>query len=93
MKEIYRYPDLIPGTLVRRYKRFLVDVQMPDVNGLEASQLLRARGHKDLPIIAMTTNAMKGDRDKCLAAGMTDYISKPIKREVVYEMLRKWVVG
>jgi CheY-like chemotaxis protein len=43
-----------------------------------------------VPIIAMTANAMQGDRDMCLAAGMDDYITKPIKREQVFEILQKW---
>jgi len=46
----------------------------------------------NIPIIAITANAMTGDREKCLASGMDDYIAKPIKREVVFEMLKKWVI-
>ena len=46
----------------------------------------------NIPIIAITANAMTGDREKCLASGMDDYITKPIKREVVFEMLKKWVI-
>jgi CheY-like chemotaxis protein len=45
-----------------------------------------------IPIIAITADVMKGDREKCLAAGMNDYIPKPIKREVVFDMLKKWVI-
>ncbi len=44
-----------------------------------------------IPIIAMTANTMEGDREKCLEAGMDDYIPKPIKREVVFDMVEKWV--
>ena len=51
---------------------------------------LSARSER-VPIVAMTASAMKGDREKCLEVGMDDYIAKPIKREVVYEMINKWV--
>ena len=46
-----------------------------------------------IPVVAMTANAMKGDREKCLEAGMDDYVAKPIKREIVFGMLEKWVFG
>ena len=49
-------------------------------------------GFDTIPIVAMTAHAMKGDREKCLEAGMNDYIPKPIKREVVFEVLEKWVL-
>jgi len=74
------------------YDVILMDVQMPELNGLDATRLLRAKGFTSIPIIAMTAEAMQGDREKCLAAGMSDYISKPIKREAVFEVLKKWVI-
>jgi len=70
----------------------LMDVQMPKLNGLEATKELRNKGFKKVPIIAMTANAMKGDKEICLAAGMNDYIAKPIKREIVFKVLNKWVI-
>ena len=69
----------------------LMDVQMPEMDGLTACRTLRKAGFTDVPIVAMTANAMKGDREKCLDAGMNDYISKPIKREVVFEIIEKWL--
>ncbi len=69
----------------------LMDVQMPEMDGLEATRQLRDRGFADIPIIAMTANAMVGDREICLQSGMNDYISKPIKREVIFEVLNKWL--
>ncbi len=75
-----------------KYDIILMDIQMPDINGLDATKSIRAKGFTQIPIIAMTANAMKGDREKCLESGMNDYISKPIKREIVFEMLQKWVI-
>ena len=69
----------------------LMDVMMPEMDGLEATRSIRDAGFNDLPIIAMTAGAMEGDRARCMEAGMNDYMSKPVKRELVYEMLEKWV--
>ncbi len=75
-----------------KYDIILMDIQMPEMNGIDATLMLREKGFDTVPIVAMTANAMKGDREKCLDAGMNDYISKPIKREVVFDMLQKWVM-
>ena len=76
----------------KNYDIIFMDIQMPELNGLDATKMLRDKGFSDVPIVAMTANAMKGDREKCLESGMNDYISKPIKREVVFEVLRKWII-
>ena len=72
------------------YDVVLMDVQMPELDGLEATRRIRARWpDRKLHIIAMTANAMAGDRDACLAAGMNDYISKPIDPRVLAEALAR----
>jgi len=69
----------------------LMDVQMPEMDGYEATRQIRKLGYTSIPILAMTANAMKGDRELCLEAGMNDYITKPIKRDIVFNMLDKWL--
>lgn len=74
-----------------KYDTILMDVQMPEMDGHEATRQIRKLGFTDIPILAMTANAMKGDRELCLESGMNDYITKPIKRDIVFNMLDKWL--
>jgi PAS domain S-box-containing protein len=69
-----------------------MDVQMPEMDGKQATEKLRELGFTDIPIVAMTAHAMKGDREMCIQAGMNDYTTKPIKRETVFEMIDKFIV-
>lgn len=73
------------------YDCVLMDVQMPVMDGYEATREIRKLYNaKGLPIIAMTANAMGGDKEKCLAAGMNDYVSKPLRIKSFFETLNKW---
>jgi two-component system sensor histidine kinase/response regulator len=74
------------------YDLIFMDVQMPEMDGKAATQTLRRLGFDDVPIIAMTAHAMKGDREMCLESGMNDYITKPIKRETVFEKINRYVL-
>ena len=87
----------------------LMDVQMPEMDGMEATETIRRSeeqlragdelagktkpGGRHIPIIAMTAYAMEGDRERCLAVGMNDYIAKPIKREIVFKVIEKWILN
>ncbi len=74
------------------YEVILMDVQMPEMDGLEATRRIRGASGDQSVIIAMTANAMQGDRDECIQAGMDDYISKPIMLEIVVNVLEKWAL-
>jgi len=78
-------------TSPENFDLIFMDVQMPEMDGIEATQAIREKEFDTIPIVAMTANAMKGDREICLKAGMNDYIAKPIKREIVFEILEKWI--
>jgi CheY-like chemotaxis protein len=70
-----------------------MDIQMPEMDGMKATQAIRNKGFDTVPIIAMTAHAMKGDREACLEAGMDDYVTKPIRRETVFQMMDKWIIS
>jgi two-component system sensor histidine kinase/response regulator len=75
-----------------KYAAVLMDMQMPEMDGLAATRAMRSDpALHDLPIIAMTANAMKSDLDACLAAGMNDHITKPIDRKALVQTLRRWL--
>ncbi len=75
------------------YSMILMDCQMPELDGLEATRRIRRleeSRHSGIPIVALTANAIKGDREQCLAAGMDDYLSKPLLMEDLQTVLNRW---
>jgi two-component system, sensor histidine kinase and response regulator len=75
----------------REWDLVLMDMQMPVMDGLEATACIRKLANRaGLPIIAMTANAMQRDRDRCLAAGMNDFVTKPVDPEELFKVLMKW---
>jgi CheY-like chemotaxis protein len=70
----------------------LIDIMMPEMDGYETMQQIRRRGHLcEVPLIAVTAKAMKGDRQKCLDAGASDYIAKPVDIDLLLALLRVWL--
>lgn len=78
----------------QRFALVLMDCRLPLVDGYEATRRIRLLPHgAQVPIIALTANALQGDRERCLAAGMNDYLSKPFKRTELQHVLRRWLSG
>jgi CheY-like chemotaxis protein len=86
--EVIKTLETIPYDLV------FMDVQMSEMDGYEATKKIRdvksSVLNHNIPIIAMTANALKGDREKCLDAGMNDYVSKPISPDSLLRVINKW---
>jgi PAS domain S-box-containing protein len=85
--------EVLAALSLKQYELILMDCHMPIMDGYQATnEIRRIEGiNQDIPIIAMTANAMQGDREKCLEAGMNDYISKPIDDKELQSMLARWL--
>lgn len=88
--------DGVQAALEQSFDLVLMDCQMPDIDGYEATRQIRqweamqGPAHGRVPIVALTAHAMQGDREKCEAAGMDDYLSKPCSAQALFEMLQRW---
>ena len=86
--------EAVNMTAAKTYDIVFMDMQMPVMDGLEATKAIRQREEKlnqnRLTIIAMTAHAMGGDRESCIAVGMDDYISKPIKRNILAQVFERF---
>lgn len=84
--------DALQKVAEHDYALVLMDIQMPELDGLAATQEIRKDPrHRDLPIVAMTAHAMSGDRERSLAAGMNDHLTKPIDPEALFAALLRWI--
>ncbi|MBI2810301.1 MAG: response regulator [Candidatus Melainabacteria bacterium] len=78
----------------RPYAIILMDIRMPELDGLEATKTIRSLGSvngKQIPIVAVTAQAMDGDKERCIWAGMSDYLSKPFTREELEKTIFRWI--
>jgi PAS domain S-box-containing protein len=84
--------EAVEAAVRNEYDIIFMDVQMPVMDGYEATRAIRSKEglSKHTPIIAMTAHAMEGDRERCLQAGMDDYISKPIDWQEMFKLIKKW---
>src|ERR1043166_636191 len=75
----------------KEYDLILMDIQMPEMNGYEATHVIREKMKLEVPIIATTSNASEEEREKCLSAGMTDYLTKPIRSVQLYNLVTNYL--
>lgn len=89
--------DMMQSSDEETYTIILMDCQMPEMDGFEATKAIRegraGEHYKEIPIIALTANAMKGDKERCINSGMNDYLSKPLKEKVLHKKLTEWLAN
>ena len=84
--------EVLSALALKPYDLILMDCQMPELDGYETTQRIRSTPeYASLKIIAMTANAMRGESEKCIDAGMDDYLSKPVRLEALRDMLARWM--
>jgi CheY-like chemotaxis protein/HPt (histidine-containing phosphotransfer) domain-containing protein len=83
--------DAVDALRNNKYDIVLMDIQMPVMDGLEATQVIRRDLRLNTPIIALTANAVKGEMEKCIQSGMNDYLSKPFEEEDLVRLIAKWL--
>jgi signal transduction histidine kinase/ligand-binding sensor domain-containing protein/CheY-like chemotaxis protein len=81
--------EAVEAAARKSYDLILMDVQMPEMDGLEATRMIRRQRYRQPVVIALTANAMRGDREECLGAGMDDYICKPVRLDELMQLLEK----
>lgn len=81
--------EAVEAIRARPYDLVLMDMQMPEMDGITATRAIRAQGERNVPIIALTANALVGQREICLAAGMTGFLTKPIQPDALYEAIAR----
>ena len=87
----YNGKNAIEKFLQKKYDLILMDIEMPEMNGYEATAYIREKLQSNIPIIAITAHAMTGEREKCLKSGMNDYIPKPIDASLLFEIIYKTI--
>ena len=83
--------EAVEAVIRGNYDLVLMDCQMPEMDGFEATHRIRGSGHPEIPVIAMTASAMSGDHDRCMRAGMSDYLSKPVDMLRLADVLKRWL--
>ena len=86
--------EAVAASIAHRFDLILMDCQMPEMDGFQATAAIRSAFASDaprIPIIALTANAMQGDRERCVEAGMDDYLTKPVRSDELSRILEKWV--
>lgn len=86
--------DLLESSPSDRFDLILMDMEMPLMDGYEATRVLRSKNQfSNIPIVALTAYAMPEDRARCLSAGMNDHVPKPVKPDLLYETIAKWILA